>query len=315
MGQKDTGSGRNIEARTTKTASGAVRRPALGIAILMVAVFFMAAQDGITRHLTQTLPPVEVIMVRHWALLAFALVLAWRRLGIMKIFRSERPMLQITRSVLLIAEMTLFAFGVKHLELADMHAMFAVYPLATMAFGVLILREQAGWRRWAAVGVGFIGMLIIVRPGLGVFDLWALSPLIAAVGFALYNVLTRMVSETDPFETSLLYNAIIGFIAGTAAGIPVWQDPTGNEWFWLGVICCTGIAAHLLLIMALEHAPATTLQPFNYMALPWSIFIGFIAFSELPDHWTLVGSAIIVMSGLFVIWRERIRSAEKTGGS
>lgn len=285
------------------------RSARIGIALCLMALFTFACQDTATKVLAQTYAIPQVVMVRFWAFAAFAVAYVASRGRIMDAARSRRPWLQLFRCLLIVAEMIAFNTGLRYLGLAESHALFAVFPLMATALAVPILGESVGWRRWAGVIAGFAGALVIIRPGLGVFQAAALIPLLAALGFAAYNLLTRLVSFSDGFRTSLLYMAIVGAASSTAVGLPMWRTPDGEGWLLLGFVSLTGILGHMLLIKALEHAPAILLQPFNYSLLVWASLLGFAVFGEIPDVWTIAGAALIVGAGGYVIWRERQRGA------
>lgn len=277
----------------------------LGIILALMTVFVFAAQDGITKVLVRDYAPAQIIMVRFWAFAVFAVIFAAMRGGLGPAIRSKTPGLQIFRSVLLILQMMTFALGLRYMGLADAHALFATYPLLATALAAPILGEHVGWRRLMAVGIGFMGALVIIRPGFTVFDPAGFIQLAAALGFAVYSLVTRRVSFRDGFATSILYLGIFGAIAATAIGMPFWKTPTGDDLVLLAILSGTGIIGHLFLIKALEYAPATLLQPFNYTSLVWASLIGFTVFGEIPDSWTYVGAAVIVGAGGYVVWRER----------
>lgn len=288
------------------SVSGAeTRSHRLGIILALITVFVFAAQDGITKVLVRDYAPPQIIMVRFWAFAVFAIIFAAMRGGLGPAIRSKTPGLQIFRSVLLILQMMTFALGLRYMGLADAHALFATYPLLATALAAPILGEHVGWRRLMAVGVGFMGALVIIRPGFTVFDPAGFIQLAAALGFAVYSLVTRRVSFRDGFATSILYLGLFGAIAATAIGLPFWKTPTGNDLVLLMILSGTGILGHLFLIKALEYAPATLLQPFNYTSLVWASLIGFTVFGEIPDSWTYAGAALIVGAGGYVVWRER----------
>jgi len=173
----------------------------------------------------------------------------------------------------------------------------------------LFLREAVGFRRWAAVIVGFIGVLIILRPGLETLKPGALLALATAAMFAGYHVLTRLASAYDDSETSLVYMALTGAVVMTVIGPFFWVAPSLADWGWLFLLSCTAATGHILLIKALEAAPAAILQPFNYTMLVFATAIGYLVFGNLPDLWTIVGACVVVASGLYTIYRERVRAA------
>ena len=282
----------------------------LGIVLLILSIVVFTTQDTVTKHLALHYPVPFFLMIRYWAFAAFAMALAQKSSGsVITASRSKRPVLQILRAIILVVEMGIFAWSLRYLQLVDAHSIFAVYPLMTTALAVPFLREKIGWRRWVAVSLGFVGVLIILRPGMTVFQPAAIIPLIGALGFAFYAILTKMVSRQDPFPTTFMYTAVVGAIAISFVGPFYLADPTPSDWGWIGVLCLTGITGHFLLIKALEYTPASTLQPFNYLLIVGAAIMGFLAFGELPDLYTIIGASIIVSSGLFVIWREQRRKS------
>ncbi len=275
-----------------------------GIAALIVATLFFAGQDAITKHLTETVPIAQIIFVRFFFFSIFALVFASRSIGIRRAFASQKPSLQILRGLLIVSEIAIFAWCLHFLGLAEMHAIFASFPLVITVLSIPILGEKVGWRRWLAVSLGFAGTLIIIQPGPDGFNRYAVFVLICVVIFADYNLLTRKVSRYDPFATSLLYFGVVGF-AMTLIAIPFfWQPVNAHETIWLLIISVTGIIGHLLLIKSLQLAPAVILQPFNYFVLVWAIGIGYFAYNEVLSTTELMGAALVVFSGIYIARRE-----------
>lgn len=269
-----------------------------------MATLLFASQDAITKHLTQTLDVVQIINIRFFFFSIFAIAFALRQNGLKAAINSSAPGLQIFRGLLICAEIALFAYTLRYLGLAELHAIFACFPLIVTLLSVPILGEAVGWRRGLAVFVGFLGTMIIIDPGAGVFSLFALLGLSCALMFALYNLITRKVSRVDSFQTSLLYFGVIGFLASLLVVPFYWQTPNQHEVFWLLVISVTGIIGHLLLIKALQLTPAVILQPFNYFVLLWATGIGYVIYDEVLPIQTLAGAAIVVASGIFIGYRE-----------
>ncbi len=279
-----------------------------GILLCLLAMLVFAGQDAIVKMLIQEMAVTQLLLVRYWAFAVFALIYAHYNGGLMKAVRSAHPRLQLLRSLLAIGEVALFNLSLRYLGLAEAHALLAVFPLLAIALAGPILGEHVGWQRRLAVGLGFAGTLIILRPGDAVFRPEALIALSAALAFAVYNLLTRRVSRGDGFTTSMLYMALVGCVVATAFGLPAWRAPTLQEWPLLGVIAATGITAHLLLIKALEYTPASLLQPFNYSLLVFATLFGVVVFGEFPDFGTLLGASVVILSGLYAMSIARSRT-------
>jgi drug/metabolite transporter (DMT)-like permease len=275
-----------------------------GIVLLVISTLIFAAQDGITKHLTETLEVAQIINVRFFFFALFAIAFAMRNGGLKVVMHSAVPTLQVFRGLLICTEMGLFAYALHFMGLAELHTIFACFPLIVTLLSVPILGEAVGWRRGLAVFVGFLGTVIIIDPGAGVFSPFALIGLSCAVMFALYNLITRKVSKVDSFETSLLYFGVVGFLASLLVIPFYWQTPNQNEIFWLLIISVTGIIGHLLLIKALQLAPAVILQPFNYFVLLWATVIAYVVYGEILAIQTLAGAALVVASGIFIGYRE-----------
>ena len=282
--------------------------PTKGILMIVMAMFIFACQDTVTKQLAQTYDAPQILWVRFLFFGVFAVILSSWNQPLKQVVKAHRPWLQIVRSLLIVLEISAFVLAIRVLSLAETHALFASFPLMVTAMSALILRERVGIRRWAAVLVGFSGVLIILRPGFGVFQLESLIALSAALMFSIYHVLTRIVSRNDSSNTSMLYMAVIGAAIMTCIGPLYWIEPTPQAWRLLALLSLTGAVGHLLLIKALECAPASVLQPFNFTLLVWETLMGYIVFNNLPDMWTLIGGAVVVASGLYTIYRERQRN-------
>jgi len=275
-----------------------------GIFALILATLLFASQDAITKHLIATMPVAQLMFVRYFFFALFALVYASRKTRLRHVFHSYWPKLQLLRGLLIAGEMALFAYTLKYLGIAEMHTIFACFPLIITVLSVPILGEQVGWRRWLAVSVGFIGTLIIIQPGSGVFSPFAMTALACALMFAIYNIITRKVSRQDSLETSLLYFGVVGFLVTLLAVPFFWQSMSNTEILWLLMISIISIFSHLLLIKSLELAPAVILQPFNYFILVWAMVIGYSFYGEVLDTTTLLGAALVIGSGVYIARRE-----------
>lgn len=281
-----------------------------GVLLCVAAMLVFAAQDAFTKVLVQTMSVAQMVMVRYWVFFVFALVWVARTGAIRRAFPTVSWKLQVLRSLLSIAEIALFNVALRYLGLAEAHALLAVFPLAVIALAAPVLGEKVGIKCWLAVLAGFIGTLVILRPGIGVFEPASIIPLLAALGFAGYHVVTRKLTGLgDSFNTNMFYMAFVGFVVTTVFGVTAWREPSATEWGWLAIISTLSIAAQLLLVKALEYAPASFLQPFNYSLLVFATLIGLLIFGEFPDSWTLLGASVIIGSGLYLIHSQRNQNA------
>lgn len=279
----------------------------LGIALMIAATFVFAMQDGISQHLAREYNVMMIVMVRYWFFAAFVIAVASRATGgLRQAVRTDQPKLQIFRGVLLAAEICIAVQGFVYLGLIESHAVFACYPLLIAALSGPVLGEKVGWRRWAAIGVGFIGMLIILQPGTGVFSPYALIPLVSALMFALYGLLTRFVARKDSAATSFFWTGVSGAVAMTVVGITFWEPMSGSDWLWMGLLCLTGAGGHFLLIKTYEVAEASSVQPFAYLQLVWASALGLLVFAEQLRTNVVIGASLIVAAGIFTLVRERM---------
>ncbi|WP_149789620.1 DMT family transporter [Lutimaribacter pacificus] len=278
----------------------------LGILLMVATTFVFAMQDGISRHLAGEYNVLMVVMIRYWFFAAFVTALAARKAGGLRAAAATRqPWLQSFRAVLLVAEICVAIWGFTILGLVESHAVFACYPLLIAALSGPVLGESVGWRRWAAIGVGFVGIVVILEPGFGVFQPAAIIPLVSALMFALYGLLTRYAARRDSAATSFFWTGTVGMVAMTAVGAWFWEPMSGGDWAWMGLLCLTGAGGHYLLIKTYEVAEASVVQPFAYFQLVFASVMGVILFGEVIRTNVAVGAAIIVAAGLFTFWRER----------
>ncbi|MDC9701818.1 MAG: DMT family transporter [Alphaproteobacteria bacterium] len=277
----------------------------LGILLMLASVAIFTCQDVLTAYLARTYPIPFFMTIRYWFFLLFAIFIAARsKNGLRDTLRSRRPWIQIARAILLVVEIGAFALSLRYLELAELHSLFAASPLIVTALSVLFLKETVGWRRWSAVFFGMSGVTIILRPGFGVFKLEAILGLFVAIIFAIYTIMTRLVSKSDPFLTTYLYTAFFGSLCMTLIVPFFWITPKPIDWLWIGLLCLSGTCGHLCLIKALELAPASKLQPLTYLQLAGVTTLGFVFFGEVPDMITIFGAMVIITSGTYVILRE-----------
>lgn len=281
----------------------------LGAWLMIATSLVFALQDGISRHLAENYNVYMVVMIRFWFFAAFVMVLAARKPGgISAATRSRFPLVQITRGVLLAAEVCVMVTAFTLLGLVESHAVFTSYPLLVAALSGPVLGEKVGWRRWSAIGVGFVGVLVILQPGVRVFSPTAVIPLVAAAMFALYGLLTRFVARGDSASVSFFWTGITGAAAMTPVGLLYWQTMSLADWGWMAVLCCTAATGHWLMIRSLEVAEASAVQPFAYFQLVFVAVLGLTLFDEVLRPNVAIGAAIVVAAGLFTLWRQRVRA-------
>jgi drug/metabolite transporter (DMT)-like permease len=254
-------------------------------------------------------------MIRYWAFAGFSLFLAARRAPLRQAFKSSAPWLQVLRGVLLMLDVWLFSLGNRTVPLAQLQAISLLYPLVVTIVAIPLLGERVGLFRASAVVVGFIGALIIIRPGGLPLTFDALAAIASAVAYAFYIVLTRRVSARDSMATSMVYVGVVGLVMSSAVGPFHWQAMDLRASLLMGSLMVTMCVSHGLMMKALSMAPASLLQPFSYLALPWGIVLGFFVFGYLIDPISLVGAAIIAGAGLVVMARERHKAKVKPGSA
>ncbi|MGR3323098.1 MAG: DMT family transporter [Pseudooceanicola sp.] len=279
----------------------------LGILLMIATTFVFAVQDGISRHLASEYNVYMVVMIRYWFFAAFVITVATRKAGgLRQAAATEQLPLQAFRGALLAAEICVMVLAFTLLGLVESHAVFTCYPLLIAALSGPVLGERVGWRRWLAIAAGFVGVIIILEPGWGVFSPAAIVPLIAALMFALYGLLTRFAARKDDSATSFFWTGVVGAICMTAVGLWFWEPMTPPDWLWMGLLCLTGASGHYLLIRVYEVAEASSVQPFAYLQLPFASAIGIAIFGETVRLNVAIGAGIIVAAGLFTLWRERV---------
>lgn len=284
----------------------AVQNTRLGIILMVVTTFIFAVQDGISRHLAGEYNVMMVVMVRYWFFALFVMTVAGRQAGgLRRAAATQQPLLQAFRALLLITEICVMILAFTRLGLVESHAVFACYPLLIAALSGPVLGESVGWRRWVAIGVGFIGVIIILQPGFGVFQPDAVIPLASALMFALYGLLTRYAARRDSAATSFFWTGTVGAVGMTAVGLFYWQPMTAPDWAWMAVLCVTGALGHWTLIRCYEVAEASAVQPFAYLQLVFASSLGLLVFAETIRPNVAIGAGVIVAAGLFTLWRER----------
>ena len=273
---------------------------------MAVTMLIFAVQDGISQYLAREYNVFFIVMVRYWFFALFVVILCSKQPGgLRKAISTKQPFLQVFRGALLALEVIVMITSFTLLGLIESHAIFSIYPLLVAALSGPVLKEFVGWKRWSAIFIGFIGVMIILKPSNNVFSLEAIIPLVAALMFALYSLLTRFAARQDTSMTSFFWTGIIGAVVMSIVGSGYWIALKPVDWAWLGLLCILACLAHYLLIKCYELSEASSLQPFAYLQLLFATIIGLWIFSEKLEVHVVMGAFLVVLSGLFAIWRER----------
>jgi drug/metabolite transporter (DMT)-like permease len=286
------------------------RRRLVGIALMCGALICFSGLDASAKWLNRSLDPIVTVWARYAAsvVLVTLFVNPWLTPGVT---RTVRPWLQAGRSVLLLLSTALNFVALQHLQLSETISIAFATPLLVALLAGPILGEWVGPRRLAAIAVGFVGVIIVARPGLGGLHPAALLSVGSAVCYALYAIGTRMLVGFDSSATTLFYSGLAGVILVTPIVPFVWSTPpSALAWVLLVAVGAFGALGHWLLILAHARAPAPVLSPFIYTQLVWMIALGYLVFGDVPDRWTLVGAAVVIASGLYLLYRERVRGAQ-----
>lgn len=275
-----------------------------GILLMMASMVLFTLLDASAKHVTQTLSPPVAVFFRYTVATALSLLIMMRSGG-PSLLTTGHPYLQVVRGLLLMVSTILNFTAIMYLQLAQTAAIFFTIPLWVCALSVPLLGEHVGWKRWTAVLVGFLGVLVIMRPGTTSFHPAMLLSVGSSICGAAYNIITRKVGARDRAETSLFYVSFVGAAAAALLQPFVWQTPHGLNLALLVGMGLLGAAGHYMLIEAHRLAPASALAPFNYTQIVWMITIGYMVFGDIPDYWTLIGAAIVVACGLVVFASER----------
>jgi len=286
-----------------------------GILWMLFAFVLFPAINAMVKYmdgLGYTLPQIAWARFFGHAVVYYAIL--GPRLG--SLLRTRRPGLQILHSALVVGILAPFFWGLTLLPLADASALMFISPLIVTTLSIPLLGEHVGVRRWVCVCIGFLGAMIIIRPGFGVMQVAAVLPLAAACFQALYQITTRMLAGKDSVMTTMVYTPLVGAV-GSSLIVPFYWFPPPDVFGWgmLAALGVFGLASQFALIKAFNAAPASVVTPFGYTHLLWATLFGFLLFGHLPDTWTVTGAAIIAASGLYVFHRESMqRQKDKDAG-
>jgi drug/metabolite transporter (DMT)-like permease len=271
-----------------------------GISLMLAGMFLFAAADVLAKYLTQTFHPVQIIWFRQLALLlGVVTVIAIHGHSLLE---TNRRGLQMTRGILAVFSSLLFIIAVRHVPLADAVAASFVAPFFLTILGAWLLGERVGIRRWIAVTIGFIGALIIIRPGMNAIHPAAMLVVLAAGCYALRQVVGRLLADTDKTITTIAYTALTASCIATLALPLFWIWPESRS-HWIALISMGMFAGfgEVMVIKSLEVAEAAVVAPIHYTLIVWGTLYGYFVFHQFPDLWTWTGTAIIVVAGLYTL--------------
>jgi len=280
-----------------------MRTKTLPILLMVGAVFCFASMDATAKYLMKEIGPAQTIWARYTVQAILVTVLILPKINVYG--RTKYPKLQFLRSVALMMATTLFFFAFSRLGLAEASAIFNISPVLITLGAFLFLREQIGPRRVIGILVSLLGALIIIRPGSGVFTIYAILPLGAAIFYSTYSLATRFVGTDESPWTSLFYSAIFGAICYSIYIVFNWNPMSNNALLLTIIIGLFGTAGHICLIRALTLGEASLVAPFIYTNLLFTTIWGVVLFGNFPDFWTIAGALIIVAAGIYVWARDR----------
>jgi|PersoiStandDraft_1058852.scaffolds.fasta_scaffold10472_4 drug/metabolite transporter (DMT)-like permease len=281
------------------------RQRLIGIALMCAAVALFAVLDTTAKYLNTQMDTFQIAWARYTSAFVLTLIVS-NPLTHTSLLRTASPKLQIVRSVLLVASTVLNFLALRWLQLDEVLSIIFTFPFIVAIASGPMLGEWLGWRRWCAICFGFGGVLLITRPGFGGMHPAALLSLAATICYGLYAVITRIVSRVDSNQTSLFYANCIGALVMLPVIPFVWQAPA--NWVIALMLLGTGVLGslgHFFLISGHRLAPAAVLSPFVYTQLLWVVILGYLVFDHVPNHWTMAGAAMVVGSGLYLLYRER----------
>lgn len=288
------------------TITESADRPGLGITLMVVGIASFAIMDAIIKWLTADYPVSQVVSLRSWFGLPFLFLIALHDGGLAG-FKTRQPLAHVGRFFLVLVLSFGFFWALSQMKLIDAVAITFAAPILIAALSVPILKESVGLHRWSAIGVGFFGVLIMLRPGMGVFQWAGVVALGSVLAYSLLMITTRVLKSTESTATLLFYPQLGMSFIGIGFAPFFWLSPSLPD---LGLFALAGIFGSvgvLCLTQAFRLAPAATISPFEYTALIWATLLGFLLWGELPDSYTLAGAVIVIASGLYIIYRETVK--------
>lgn len=282
--------------------------PLRGILLILVAMASFSVSDAVAKYLAEALPVIQIAWLRWVGFVLIMLPFLVRSRG--RVLRSRAPWLQVGRTFGLLGSAIFFILSLHYMPLATAAAIAFAAPLMVTALSIPLLGEVVGFRRWAAVVAGLIGVVIVIRPGSGTFGAAALFPLLSAVSWAFGMIITRKTSLLDNAKTTMSYSALVGLAALSLAVPFEWTPPEPHHLGLALLMAVASTAAQFLVVTAYRHARASVLAPISYSQLIWSVLLGYLVFANIPDAFTLLGAAVIIGSGIYAAHRERVEARQ-----
>ena len=271
----------------------------------LLAWVMLPIMDGFAKYLSSDLPVLQITWARYFFTVAFTLPIMFfffRK----NLVWTDKPKLQLIRGLILLTANVCFFYSISIISLAKALTLAFIAPLIVTAFSPIFLGEKVGFRRWSAVIIGFIGSMVVIRPGFVEINLASLAALGTGVMYGFYLIITRKLSSSDNPLLTLLLTGVIGAIIISFVMPFVWIKPTLNQWSMMAAIGIFACVGHLFIILSLKYADASKLAPFSYFEIVTNIIIGYYFFSDFPDKWTFLGLFIIILSGIYISRRENI---------
>ncbi len=276
----------------------------------LLAWVMLPIMDGFAKYLSSDLPVLQITWARYFFTVAFTLPIMFfffRK----NLVWTDKPKLQLIRGLILLTANVCFFYSISIISLAKALTLAFIAPLIVTAFSPIFLGEKVGFRRWSAVIIGFIGSMVVIRPGFVEINLASLAALGTGVMYGFYLIITRKLSSSDNPLLTLLLTGVVGAIIISFVMPFVWIKPTLNQWSMMAAIGIFACVGHLFIILSLKYADASKLAPFSYFEIVTNIIIGYYFFSDFPDKWTFLGLFIIILSGIYISRRENIVKRHK----
>ncbi len=301
-----------MDSSPPKLVSASMERRSrlVGIGLMCAALLCFSGLDATAKWLNREADPLLTVWWRYASsvVLVSLVINPWTRPGVL---HTRRPWIQGIRSVLLFLSTALNFVALQYLQLVETLSILFATPLLVALLAAPLLGERIGPRRLIAIGVGFAGVLVITRPGFGTMHPVALLSVAGTFAYAFYAIMTRLLATSDSSQTTLVYSGAAGVVLLTPALPLFWTTPSSpGTWILFVALGVFGAVGHWLLILAHARAPAAILSPFIYTQIVWMLALGYLIFGDWPDAWTLVGAGIVIASGLYLLYRERVRRIE-----